>query len=199
MRPNKSGFSLLELLLAVSLLPVLSFVLYGQISAGLRLWKTLEASPVSEEKALFYEKTRRDFSNALNYTGLHFSVDSSRVAFTTLGESSELFGGDRAVLRVTYDHDASRKTIVRRHQNLSQVHRDKPGEESVVLKNVRSLNTSFLLYEKLSEAYVWKDSWDNAETKTLPNAVRFQMQLEGPAGLETWTKTYPIPASKHEK
>src|SRR3990167_6177108 len=194
MRPNKAGFSLIELLLVVSFIPILSLAVFGNLTAGFKIWKTLDNDSLTEDLSVFYEKSEKDFGAALLFTGFPFLEEDGKVSFMTLIETDALLGGDRGIGQVTYAYDPSKKALVREQKNVSNLHREEQGQKSVVLRQVMSFKPFFLVYEKLDESYVWKESWEDPEGKRLPLAVRFQLAHLSSAGLSNITKTYKIPA-----
>ena len=193
MRLNKAGFSLMELLLAASLVPIISLAIFGNLNSGLKIWNSVNKDAVIEDLGVFYEKSERDFLNMTKFGGIPFKAEDGKVSFMTLIVTDALLGKDKGLGEVTYSHDVHQKMILREERNMHDLYREEGGLKSAVLQNVASFKASFLVYEKPTESYRWQESWEEEEGKTFPVAVRFQFELSDGKGTTDFVKTYKIP------
>ena len=138
--PKKScsGFTLIELLLAAALIPVVSFVIYANLSAGIRIWTKLTQQTPVEDINIFYERSSYDFKNIFRYVTIPFTGKEDKVTFATRIDAAPSLGGDRGIGEVTYFYDPRQKAILRQERNVNQIFREAPGETSLLLKDVLS-------------------------------------------------------------
>ena len=141
--PKRRGFSLVELLLVLSLAPIVFFAVYSNFSSGVKLWQRLQVKTPEEDQVIFRLKTQRDFQNALRYVPVPFQGEDTNVAFMACIAATEL-GGDRAIGQVRYFYDDSHNTIVREVRDFSQLYREAQGQVTVMQANVGSFSLQYL-------------------------------------------------------
>ena len=190
-RADRRGFSMVELLLVLSLAPIVFFAVYSNFSAGVKMWQRLQISTPEEDQAIFRLKTQRDFQNALHYESLPFQGDDSEAVFMACIALPGP-GGDRAIGQVHYFYDDSHKTIVREICDFSQLYRDAQGQVTVMQSNVGSFSMLYLSKDPLSAEPDWKDSFKPGKPGELPLAVRITYSESGRT--ENFEQTYVIPA-----
>ena len=185
------GFSLLELMLAASLIPLVSFVVFSNISSGMRLWKALNQSVYEEDLNLFHQKVAADFNRMFKFSMIPFTGEAARVSFAAPVEAPAGLGGDRGIGRITFFHDDSQKLLVRQEANIGEVNKELPGRSRILMQHVLSFQAQYFSYDILQNEYVWTDEWDSS-SKLLPIAVRFTCGQEG--GRDPQVFTFPVPA-----
>lgn len=187
----KRGFSLLELLMVLTLAPIVLFTLYSNFSAGLRIWSTVVRQTPEEDVNIFYTKARRDLENMLRYDGVPFIGDKEEIAFAASVEAPPELGGRQGIGQVRLFYDPSSKSIVRETQDISQVYRDSPGQRQVLLKGVSSFELSYLSANQTGNGYQWNESWV-PQPGVLPTAVRLSFSIPGSSGARERTIYIPV-------
>ncbi len=191
-RKNK-GFTLLELLLTSTLVPIVFLSVYGNFNSGVKIWKALDHGVATEDINILFEKSFVDFENAFKYSGLQFSGDSKKVTFASLIDTDEVLGGDRGIGQISYFYDSGKKVILKEEKNVSQVYKERPGRLRTMLTDVDSFKINFFVYDKLSNESIWQDAWE-PEEDSLPVAVRFRFESHlGGEEKKVFTKTFMIP------
>ena len=188
-RAKPGGFSLLELLLAASLVPLVSFVIFSNIASGMRLWKALNQAVGEEDVILFRQKLAGDLNRAFKFSEVPFTGEETRVSFAANVWSPEILGGDRGIGSITFFYDDAGKQIVKQETNLSELFKEKPGQSHTLLQHVSALQVQYFGYDPIRDEYVWRETWEASE-KMLPVAVRFLCRLEGES--EPRIFTFPI-------
>ena len=186
-----SGFSLLELLLAASLVPLISFVIFSNISSGLRLWRALNESVLEEDPVLFRQKVGADFDRAFFFSPIPFSGETERVAFASTVDSPPELGGELGIGQVSIFFDASKKVLVKQEANWSDLYKEAPGRTRILLQGVHSFHIQYFSFDALEDAYLWMDEWDPTK-KHLPLAARFICEMEN--GASPLIFTFPVQA-----
>jgi len=166
------GFSLVELLLVMTLAPIIFFAVYSNFSSGVRLWQRLQVGTPEEDQAIFRLKTQRDFQNVLRYAPIPFTGEKEEVFFATGIEADDTLGGKRAIGQVHYFYDESAKAVARETKDFNQIYRETGGQIILMAQNVRSLEMSYLVKDPLEDDYIWKEEFRPEKAGDLPLAVR---------------------------
>ena len=191
-RRDCRGFSLLELLLVLTLAPIVFFAVFSNFSTGIRLWQRVQVETPEEDLAIFLLKAQRDFEGAMRYSPMPFRGDSDEVAFASGVVASPELGGARAIGEVRYFYDASARGIAREIRDLSQIYQEKPGKTSLMLRPVGSFELFYLVWDPLASQYEWKSEYRPEKPGQLPLAVRLTYSVPSIAGAAE--QTFFLPA-----
>ncbi len=172
-----AGFSLLELLLVMTLVPIVFFAVYANFSTGIRLWQRLQVDTPEEDVLIFTQKARRDFENVMRYSPIPFEGEKNEATFPTGIESGPALGGHRAMGEVRYFYEENAKAIFRETKNISQAYRQSEGTKDRILKNVSAFSIGYLTFDKLENAYVWNENFRPSKQGELPVAIRLSYSL----------------------
>lgn len=201
-RRGRAGFTLLEMLAALTLTAILAMALYASLHTGFsareRAEETLE--PV-RAAGLALDLVGRDIKGALPPTGIlagefvgleqTAAADSSRRADTLV---LHIAGGDaagdvRSVRRIEFalvtDEEGSGNVLVRRvTENLLAPETSDPVEE-VLCRGAASFTLRYF------DGTVWEDSWDStARDNALPLAVEAEIEIGSDANADGETERY---------
>ena len=96
-RPGRDAFTLMEMLLVVSLLSVIGLGIFQAVNSGVKIWDRNRQSIIDEDVAIFLDRFSRDLRNALPYSQLTFTGRPERIGFPTLVRArlDEALAGDR--------------------------------------------------------------------------------------------------------
>ena len=187
---RNSGFTLLEVLIAVVLLGILSAALYGSYFGVLKARDRASSGMESRrELGATLDLIRREVSSAMfkrNSTNEqhplmfvvedrdNFGAPASTLALTTLAPpTSRLTYGESGIVIVTYRIVEKDKkfTLVRQERDLF-------SEESTTPAYPQMEQISSFLVECSTDGSKWVKSWDSALNYTSPNFVRVTVQIE---------------------
>ena len=188
---RQSGFTLLEMLVALAIMGILATGLYMSLHIGFKAQKSAERAiaPV-RAGTLALEMLRRDLASALPPTGIlagAFIGEDAKaeastedadllVFYSTIEDAGRGATGIRMIeFALTPTEDYSENILVRRvTENLLAPITPEPVEE-VLCRNVKSLNVRHF------DGVEWQDSWDSGLAgDTLPLAVEVTLTLPDP-------------------
>lgn len=109
---DRAGFTLLEILLVVSLLAVVAGAVMASFVQGARLFERLNVSLADEENAFVLEKLSRDLKNGVRYSLVPWEVRDDSISFPSLPAAAG-DPADAVPVRVEYRIDPARREIVR--------------------------------------------------------------------------------------
>jgi type II secretion system protein J len=213
-RAHRTGFTLIELILAITISVVLAWTLYSAMYSALHARKSAEAAvEPTRAGAIAADLMRQDFDNvppptgilAGPFEGVHSAgqggADSDDVQFYTVGtdepaDGSPLEDGIRKV-ELTISTDYNPPALVRRvTRNLLSSSEPLVNEE-VLCRNVRGFSLTYF------DGYTWQDSWDSTADNVLPLAVSMTLQLNDPTAADpqqapprTITRVFPLACGK---
>lgn len=187
---RQTGFTLLELLIAMTLLGMILVLLFGGLRLGMRSWDASQKQVDSLNSVRSLENfLRRELS--LTYPYLWRGVPERRVAF--LGERNKLSfvaplpsrvgGGGLYFISVELEQGLKGQRIVWRHLPVNPQMQDFSGlaatQEMVLadfeMGGVEDIWLSYFGQENEGVAPRWLDRWEN-KTR-LPTLIRVQVKL----------------------
>ena len=181
---RNSGFTLLEVLIAVVLLGILSAALYGSYFGVIRARDRASAGMESRrELGATLDLIRREVSSALfNRTDKrlrfvvedrdNFGVPSSTLELTTLAPPAGQSRSESGIVVVKY-----RIAEKDKKRTLTRQERDLFSEEVTIPAYPQMEQISAFLVE-CYDGSKWVKSWDTAINGALPKSVRVTVQLE---------------------
>ncbi len=190
---TRKGFTLVELLLVVVLIPLIASVIYLNFSSGVRIWRALNSGVVEEDTQLFFQKISRDFQSSFRYSEIPFVGEAHEVTFAAFIDTDPSLGGDRGFGQVGYFYDTGKKAILRQERNRHELFKEKPGRIQEALRNVYAFKVSYFTYDKAEKVFKWQESWP-PEEKTLPIALRLEFESRALGETRYLTRTFELPA-----
>ena len=180
---RNSGFTLLEVLLAVVLLGILTTALYGSYFGVIRARdRSMAGMESRRELAVTLDLIRREVSSALFNRGDKslrfvvedrdkFGVPSSTLSLTTLAAPAVQTRVESGVVAVTYrmaDKDKS-TVLTRQERDLVSEENDVPAYPQ--MEQIKAFMVACY------DGGKWVKSWDSAINGALPKSVRVTMQV----------------------
>ena len=195
------GMTLIEVLLAFSILAVIVVVLVGSLRVGLRAWEAGEQrAAANQEVRAVIELVTEALSGAYPYRGrlgdglqrvVLFRGEPDTVQFVTTAPPLTLDAPAVPFHAVTLGHAAENQLrVVER-----LVPAEEPFGEGVLTILSRSVTGLHLQY--LDDKGAWDDRWDGPTAATLPAAVRVELTIRDHGRSETIPPfLVPLPLGK---
>ncbi|MBN3039799.1 MAG: prepilin-type N-terminal cleavage/methylation domain-containing protein [Candidatus Omnitrophica bacterium] len=190
MNHHKKTFTLIEMLISISLVVILGLVVYSVLSSGIRVWHRANVSYIGEDVNIFFEKFSADLRNSFKYKGIDFSGSEHSLKFASLVKTtSKNYGLNRGPGEVSYFYSKDNSALFKGKKNLSDIFKNKQGFIQEVMPGV--INCEFKYYSMMEKA--WLSQWD--EENASPKAVAVKIQVEYEGVKQEFTKTVIIPSS----
>lgn len=171
---NRRGFTLIELVLSLSLVAVLLLVALSSVRFGAGLWesgnKTADRGWI---KRYFTTVFHAEVSSAFPYAGpdgdIVFSGRPERLVFVSTGFGGVLpWGGARLVEYVVQDG-----CLVLKERVLPDAVEKSQAKVTELSKDVERVVFSYL------GAAGWEDGWEGSEKKSVPKAIKAAVFVKG--------------------
>jgi general secretion pathway protein J len=190
------GFTLLEMLLAISLLVLLAGLAYGTLRIGVRGWETADAQ-ADREDALrvgwpFLHQTLEDARVEVDpaSNSLRFDGDSQQLSWVAELPAHFATGGPRTLtLRIVQDSQQARRQLQlsSRLLNAQSAGGEEP-QQAVLVDDLASLNISYYGPNESGTANSWQASW--RQRNSLPQLLRIDI---APSDAPPWPSLFAHP------
>lgn len=185
---NKSSFSftLIELLIALSIFAVVAIALYSAFSAGIAVWRrSSEGRDAYQDVKFIFDDMTKDLKNALYLSKgeesiYAFSGTTSEIIFMALEDTSSEEGPQKEIVKLAYKYDEGQNELIRLRADISNGFDIEKGEREVLFSNVEEFELEYC-YDSGDEdnPYLWKDEWLEGDVG-IPRGIR--ITLLGKAG-----------------
>ena len=151
---RKAGFTLVELLVVVSLMALIGMSLYAMFGSAMDMMHRVSRSEVAEDVDIFLERFDREISSQVTFKGISFDGKETLLSFPSCIGLDKRASLNRGIGRVSYAFDESHRTFARRQENLNQIYKPE-GEIGAVaaLEGVSGLKFQYFVYFVLLIAY----------------------------------------------
>ena len=176
------GFTLLELLVAISLFGLLSILLYNGVRLGTRAWEKGETTIADAARTEAVQRLlRNQISDARpimladgSIRRLAFEGDSDHISF--IGVPPRQLGGGGLVLitlRLVGGARSSQQLVMSLRAFDPQPTSGGPDREEILLEGIRSAGFAFFGAKTADDALGWFEDWQDAVD--LPSLVRLRL------------------------
>ena len=192
-RSRLQGFTLIEILITISLAAIVGAGIYSLLDSGIRVADRV-ANPIREEDLnIFFEKFSRDIQNTFKYSEIPFSGDEEQLSFATTIQAGEELGMERGIGRVRYFYDSGDDSIERAEENLSDLFEEDENRSRSVLGGVTSASFMYYQYTPIDNVYQWITEWEAGDENQIPIAVQIRLKYNDEENEKYTTRTFSIP------
>lgn len=179
---DEAGFTLLELLVAMTLLGLLMVLIFGGLRFGARVWeRSAVHTSGTDDVRIAQTLIRREIEGAYPYllagNGIqpHIDFEGSAEGLTFLAPlpNAVLPAGRARVKLFAVTDGGSSRLVVQMRPELAAGDDEKTSEEDTLLAGLSAVRFSYFGSERPGEAPSWHDSWYGA--MRLPALVRFEV------------------------
>jgi len=183
----EKGFTLIEILIATSILGVIGLTILTTFASGLHVFERVQTFGGSQADVLLaFEEMEKDIRNVFPLSTIAFEGDAQSIAFPTVIEIFEGNDGEEDVVssigRISYFIDDATyinevaKGLIRVQHNYSQAVAGAQAhvDEGETLASIEGLAFEYYYYDEQAEAYGWQSSW-SAEEENLLSGVKIAM------------------------
>lgn len=189
---NKRGFTLLELLIAITLSIVILIILFAALRLGYkseakgtaRSEQSQKVRIVSDRIIWLLRGAYPFYLNTLDEQKLYFEGKSDRVGFVTSSIDAHGSGPeDRAGLKwISIFSDNEGLKIREKVYFLEDVFEDSGGKVFLLDPDVKKIEFEYLDIPEGEKQGSWVSEWDPEDKETLPAAVKVLMAYFGTSG-----------------
>ncbi|MCZ6804302.1 MAG: prepilin-type N-terminal cleavage/methylation domain-containing protein [Proteobacteria bacterium] len=181
---NSTGFTLIEVMIAMTILSLILVLLFSTIFTANRSWQTTERKIAqNDELRLVGHFIQRQLSQNIplmwidqDERKLIFEGKNDELRFTSTLPAHRGGGGIQLItLKVNQTDDVHHLDLYYRHVNpdVSPFEKNHDVEQVTLLENINSIEFSYFGQENFDEAPVWRDEWQNKEI--LPTLISIKI------------------------
>ena len=193
--PGEAGFTLLELMVAMTLLGLLSLVLFGGLRLGTQIWRrtddvTADVRTIRAAQLLLRDELSRAYpsfvSSGTEQSHADFDGDANGVRFIAIDKSS----GTTARIGFKALGETGKSLAYESEPELSGAAKTGDGAAKIVLSSLRSLAFSYYGPLKPGDKAVWQSDWHSRSS--LPQLIRIRAAFEA-KGAPPWPELIVAP------
>jgi len=195
-RRKEQGFTLIELVVSLTIFSVISLSIYSSFAGGISVWrKAQEFSSVYQTARLLLDDIAMELKNAVKVSGTEFNGGPRRLSFITLRQASHGASArrDTQIAKVTFevlrDPSASGYALFRRQASNLKVR----GEAELIVGSLSSLDFQYTYINSVGELQPWATVWKMSDE--LPLGVKITLNIGG----TQFTKMVFIPHGYREE
>ena len=174
-RLQPKGFSLVELLIAVSIFSVISVAIYSTFSSGAIVLRRAKVIDLAFQKGLLREeRLARELRQMPSCRKQLFSGAKEKISFCGIV--------DYVPCRLTYYFDSSSQALMRNSDKLSDIINPDgtvdtrlKSKSTIFLNKVKGIKFSYLYLDLKQDMYDWAEDW---KALYLPAAVKISISTE---------------------
>lgn len=185
---HKRGFTFIEVIIVISILSIISLVIYTSFSKGINIWQMVNEKSPEEDMNILLDKFSFDLRNTFKFTGINFSGHEDGIEFPVLLNSPRFH--KKSVGKVVYSYDSNTNLLNKEEVDFNQIYEDKKGLIKHSLKNVKSFKFQYYTYDKGRKEYLWQDEWAK---EGLPLAVRIYLEIKDGDRINGFIRTVGVP------
>jgi general secretion pathway protein J len=189
-RNSQDGFTLIEVLLALTIFALMGTILYGAFSLGhgaveksQKSFETNQKLRAVDELLGSYIRSAFPYRSTPQTAPLLFTGESAELTFVS-SFSLAMGGRGMAKVRLFWEGDEKRGGTLRLEEETPVRVQDDEGNEGheglrngmVIREGVKEFRITYL--DPQSEEEQWEDRWDAGERNGLPRAVRLEYRTE---------------------
>ena len=190
------GFTLIEVMLALTLFALLGTILYGAISLGHRAVEKTEASFEKNQKLRSavdllgtYIRSSYPYRLSPQDPTLFYSGEETELSFVS-AVSLTMGGRGLAKIHLSWDGQDDGAGVLQVEEQVPvRVSDDSGGYTNSIVLTDQIAGFRLTYLDPQNEKQDWVERWDPAERKTLPRAVRLNFRVHGDREVE-WV--FPI-------
>lgn len=194
---REAGFTLVELLVVMSLVALIGVSLYAMFGSAMDMMRRVSGSEVAEDVGIFLEKLDREISSQVTFKGIPFDGKETSLTFPFRIGIDKKASLNRGIGRVSYFFDESHRTFTRRQENLSQIYKREEIEAVPILKDVTDVKFQYFVYLKSEKIFQWVGVWNSLENEgAIPFAVKVELGCVWGEERHVFERTFTIPIAE---
>jgi prepilin-type N-terminal cleavage/methylation domain-containing protein len=195
---GQQGFTLIELMVSLTIFSVVALAIYSAFASGVGAWRSArEFSSTYQTARLVLDDMARELTNALTLSGSDFVGEAQRLSFLTVRRPPDVNGrpADLRITRVTYEVRRDRASATYSLARVEATPADgSPGEETeLVVSPISRLEFLYTHKDDRGQIVPWKDAWQVSDA--LPLGVKIILVV----GETRFTKLVFIPHGLQEE
>ncbi len=199
---NNKGFTIIELLLAASIMSIIALAILSTFGAGMRAFDRVQSfGGFRADVLLFLEGFERDARNAFVFSPIKFQGNSQSMSFAAIGTKLDEDGNTFTVLEErSYAFDSSQKALVEKEEDFAPTV-SSATEGSVRTQQITPIKAvTFQYYSYRKEIQDgkeriesgWQGTWTDEET--IPRGIKVQLTFDEGGKEVSLARTVFIPS-----
>ena len=202
----KKAFTIIELLLAASIMSMISLAVLSTFGAGLQTFERVQSfGGFQADVLVFLEGLERDVRNTFAFSPIKFQGDSQGMSFAAVGTKLDEEGNEFTVLEErSYDFDSSQKVLISKEEDFAPTVSSATSSfvgESVRTQRITPIKTVEFQYYSYSKVIKdgeekiesgWQGPWTDEEN--IPRGIKIILTFDDGGEEVSLARTVFIPS-----
>ena len=195
------GFTIIELLLAATIMSMISLAVVSTFGAGLRVFDRVQSfGGFQADVLVFLEGLEHDLRNIFAFSPIKFQGNSRSMSFASVGTKLDEDGNEFTVLEErSYDFDSSQKALISKEEDFAPTV-SSAIEESVRTQRITPIKTVEFQYYSYSKVIKdgeekiesgWQGTWTDEEI--IPRGIKILLTFDDGGEEVSLARTVFIP------
>lgn len=176
---NNTAFTLIELLIVVSILAIIATAIFAALSSGINVYRKVQAYTTKQiDILLTLEKMEKDVRNMLNVSNIPFRGGPEDMSFPGLIMEYDREGNPAAYVGgISYQFNDETGHLIREEHVYAEAvsgitHGAGPSGSPT---SVETAAFSYYYFDAVLKEHTWKNSWNAKDG--IPKAVRIELKF----------------------
>jgi prepilin-type N-terminal cleavage/methylation domain-containing protein len=192
-RKNKKGFTLIEILVTVSIVAMMGLAVYSAFAKGVAVWELGGRIDEREREIRFaLENIATELRNSFYFSGIGFGGTKEQVWFPAYIKTGGAAGRPRVEPgRVAYYFDGAKNALQCIQKNYIDIFREESPPAKEVIPDITGLEFGYYNQNITKKSYEWADSWQGRGGR--PLGVRISVNAKVAGEEKKFVKTVYFP------
>jgi prepilin-type N-terminal cleavage/methylation domain-containing protein len=178
-----SGFTLVEVLLSVTIFAIIAVSVAGTFFSGIKLWDRVRGTDFVKTSFLIdLEKVAVDVRQAMDVPVIGYTGSAEEFSFPSIEKDS--------IMRLMYYFDPVQQALIRKTQSLSSILEEKTDPAASTTEIFNASNVTFQYLVKNANSTDWESGWKKDD------GIIHAVKLEGVSNGVPFSKIIVIPISE---
>ena len=177
-RKNKKGFTLIEILVTVSIVAMMGLAIYAVFARGVAVWELGGRIDERERDIRFaLEKIVTELRDSFSFSGIDFGGTKEQIWFPSYINTGSVTGKPRIEPgRAAYYFDGAKNALQCIQKSYIDMFREESPPAKEVIPGVTGLEFGYYYQNITKKSYEWADSWEGKGGR--PLGVRISVKAK---------------------
>lgn len=177
MRSTEKGFTLVEMIISLSLMTLTMATLVSLFSGGMRIWQRSECGARHEQSMyVSFDKIRRDLHHIQPFQFIPFRGSHDTIEFPVMLDTREYKNPVLEPGRQIFFFDAKKRVLCENEELFRGMKRSRGARAcKVVMEGIDKVKFSYLSYNSKSDSFAWSSQWSGP---SFPVSIKMELEYE---------------------
>lgn len=171
---NNSGFTLLEIMIAVTITGIIFTVVFSFINVGMKTWNnSIAESEWNQNRRILKSNLQQDLHNAF-----YSQLSKEELFYGDYKKITWLVSDDQNIKKISYTVDYNKQYIIRsvKYPDNKWINKKNESEDIIFFQREALKKVSFSFYDPKNK--YWRNSWSYKAMGYFPTLIKVDVTLK---------------------